>query len=445
LVKSFKTSILTIVIGFSRRFDGWARSFYSKEEHIRSLLNYGNVIVPEPTDEAWLDTVTSARKQFSSYEKVKSLKFYTELGKVSFESNSAAGFSYGGLKGPVNGPVHKRAIAQASAIVKSIRDGSTSIVEAIEQSVPDVAFTRTQLTYLAEKLKVRNVWGEHFAYILLEGLTAEPLMKFFSTKDEFYFIGQDPRIAVPELFRKHMLPEEWKYAFDWSQFDASVQPWEIDFAFDLLESMLEFDDLADATAFHFVREFFIYRKVAGPDGYIYFKRLGIPSGSYYTSLIGSIVNYNRIQYMFRRFTEQFPKLVKTQGDDSFIVCHTGQRIDLHHASQIVENEFNWRLNPDKCTEGRSSDEVSFLSRTIFGADNYRDPEKLELLALYPEYEITDPSISLYRVNSILEESEVNPGSLEFVREQLAEHYPMPSPDSIPKEFRKFKFVVKVAY
>lgn len=428
---------------YKRLFDNWARSYYSTEAHLSSLLAYNAPHVPAPTDDAWKQATSAVKEMFLGFGKIEAMDFLMDIKNVPYEESSSAGFAFGGPKGPRDGTTFKSALRQANALVLSLYEGSTTMDEAIRNSVPDIAFTRTQLTYLPDKLKVRNVWGEHFTYILLEGLFAYPLMQYFVTHDTFFHIGTDPRVSVPNLLRRLSLePDPYLYSFDWSSFDASVQLWEIDFAFDLLESMLNIPNEQTRVAFNFVRTLFKFRKIAGPDGNIYIKSLGVPSGSYFTILIDSIVNYVRILYIFYRFSKKAPRTIKTQGDDSIVLVHKGQRIDLAYVAHTLKESFGWTINPTKCGEGKTGSEVDFLSRTIFAGDNYRDDIKLQRLALFPEYPVDSGEISLFRVSSIIQESETKSEALEFVHDELQQRYRMPKIDDVPKEHRRFTYFVK---
>jgi len=411
---------------------------------MHSILEYDRLHNACPNDPAWLVTIKYMEDLFDSYSKVTAFNFDTQLKDVPFESDSSAGFAFGGLKGPPGEATHKRALGQANKLIRSLQEGETTIEEAIHNSVPDVGFTRTQLTYLPEKLKVRNVWGEHFSYILLEGLFAYPLMKFFSEYKTFIHIGEDPRISVPALLNRLVREESpYIYSLDWSNFDASVQRWEIELAFRLLERMLIFPNEVTRLTWMFVKELFMTRKVAAPDGNIYVKSLGVPSGSYFTMLIDSIVNFIRIMYIFKLFTKDFPREVETQGDDGIILAQIRQRLDLNYVAHYVKTKFNWILNPSKCGQGINMQELGFLSRTIFGSDNYRDATKLERLALYPEYEVTSGEISLFRVNSIIEESGTRSPALTFCRAKLKERFAMPTTEQVPRHFRtRFNLALK---
>lgn len=253
--------------------DGWSRSYYTREEHIKSVTNMAKGIrFPRPNDSSMKQTVLYCQELFRPLPKVKSLCFHTDLHLVPFENTSSAGIGMIGKKGADGN--HQKAISQAFATVKRCKREGIQIV--IEQSTPDAALTRTQLTKLSEKLKIRNVFGQAFQYILIEGLTASPLIEMFCREDTFLFIGKDPRVAVPTLLQDFTRKGGKLMTFDWSSFDTSVEPWEIIDAFDLLETLIEFPDNESRLAFEFSKIFFINRKTAAPNGKVYFKQRSVP-------------------------------------------------------------------------------------------------------------------------------------------------------------------------
>lgn len=377
---------------------------------------------------------------FDSFGKVRAMDFETELSEVPFESDSSAGFQLRSKKGEKGGDVHRRAIRQANALIRTIEgadDKPSALEEAILNSVPDVAFTRTQLTYVPDKLKVRNVWGQHFTYILLEGLFAHPLLQYFVENDTFLFIGKDPKVEVPNLLRSMGGHGRYYYGFDWSRFDAEVQSWEIELAFKLLERMLEIPNETTGICWSFVRTFFQIRKIAAPDMKVYFKFSGVPSGSYFTILIDSIINYIRVYYLILRWSSSPPLELYTQGDDSVCTISShAPRPNVVGISTTLKSSFGWTLNWDKSKEGRAADTVDFLSRTVLGADNYREPLKLERMALFTEYPVDFANVSTFRVKSILEESSVQPRSLVFTYEQLQNMHGIADEQDVPRQFRR---------
>jgi hypothetical protein len=412
------------------KLEGWSRSHYTVEGHMESIHRIQSTRrFHKPHDVAMAKTDEYCKQYFQSLGTVSSMDFHTQLKQVPFEPTSAAGIGIPGKKGD-DGNLLK-ATRQATATINNcLRNGVKSV---IDSSTPDMAYTRTQLTQLTAGIKVRNVFGEAFQYILLEGLTAYPLMEHFANHDTFFFVGLDPRKAVPELLEQLKRKCPKMMSIDWSAFDTSVEHWEINDAFDLLETMLTFPNLESRAAFEFSRIFLINRKLAAPDGNVYMKLKSVPSGSYYTMLIDSIVNWRRILYLHYKTYNTFPLDIKVQGDDSLIGCHNevtpeGLALAIPPASQ-------WILNPNKCPVGNTGSTVPFLQRYLKFGDQARDVDRVERLAMYPEYEITDPQISSFRARALWADCNYESNILSFATEYLEQKYGVP--ETVPSRYLNF--------
>lgn len=409
-------------------YEGFARSYYSKQGHLDSLLRYQSYHRwPRPTDDnSWIAVHAYCTDFFSHLPKTQALDFNTQLRQIRFEPSSSAGIGIPGKKGdPGN---LERAMGQATATMNSFMD---NVQQTIDNTAPDRAFTRTQLSFVTEKLKVRNIFGEAFQYILIEGVTAQPLLETFVSIDSFIFIGRDPRLFVPEVLEQAQRAGPKMISLDWSNFDAEVEDWEIDEAFELLLSMLTFPNHISRATFDFSRIFFINRKIAGPDGHIYFKHRGVPSGSFFTVLIDSIVNWRRILYMSHKWTGQFPAYMKVQGDDS-IISFKDKTVTPEGLSLSIPDQAPWTLNAFKCKQGESTQTVDFLQRHILWGDQGRDVSRVERLALYPEYEVTDKRISAFRARALWEDCNYQSRILGYATLYLEDKYGTPPGWLIPR-------------
>lgn len=392
-----------------QEIDGWARSFYTLEGHLASIALFRKPLIPEPTDSIWIDTKHETFAKISTiFDKVMSLRFEDELDNVPFESSSAAGYGYQGRKG--EGDNLKRAKRIANAMVRQFDEDieahgyDYAVNQIIEQSTPDVAFTRTQLARLPS-IKVRIVFGEAFHYILLEGLSASPLLAAFKSKDTFYFMGKDPTIYVPHILRQMADQPGWFICLDWKSFDATVQLWEIDHAFNCIESLIEFPTHLSYRAFQLVKESFKIRKLASPDGNLYIRQGGIPSGSYFTSIIGSIINYVRIHYICKKLNYGILS-IKVQGDDSIVRVASDGKPDIWQITDTC-TQFGWVLNPAKCMITDNSEDITFLGRSQLHQFNIRERLKVLRLMCFPEYEIDRPDISTTRIKMIARDAGFN--------------------------------------
>jgi hypothetical protein len=412
---------------------GWARSYYSLDFHVAAIEAYNLPKLPEPTDADWNQTkqyVSSIFKQFNTVESIS----YKDFDSVKWISSSSAGYGYVGHKG--DGENYRKAKRTAVTISELLNHNPAYATEAVVESTPDIAFTRTQLCQVKVKTKVRNVWGEAFHYVLLEGLFAQPLVEYFKTVNSFYFIGKNPLFSVPKLIEDTMCDKDYVYMFDWSNFDATVQEWEIRFAFQLLRSMLTFPSTVENHIWHLVTELFIYRKIASPHGKLYLKTQGIPSGSCFTNIIGSITNFIRIQYLFKRTTGDFVTAF-THGDDSLVGVNSHQYVQFK-TLEALASTLNWKLSAQKSSVSDKAEGVTFLSRTVREGQNYRDTITCLRMLLFPEYPVEDGKLSALRAKSILADSGTHSDLLFNITEYLiAEHGIL---DSLPDQFRPWDLV-----
>lgn len=426
----------------------WSKSYYTLSGHLESIHKYGTpkATVP-PSNASWAYIISSGKTYFSKLPRVTALSAKTDFDIVNYHQSTSAGYGYNDPtsehpthKGIPNGPNHKRAKRIASKIVHDTTTAHRNdnfrqyIDELPNNSTPDVSFTRTQLVE-RPLMKVRNVFGECFHYVLLEGLFAQPLIQTFMQIDSFYYIGADPLFDVPRYINQINEDDDPKYVtLDWSSFDATVHPYEIELAFDLIESMIIYPDQETELMFKYVRRLFLKRKLASPDGTIYMRFGGIPSGSYFTHIVDSIINWNRIRYLFHRIDVPIKSII-THGDDSLIVITA----TFHSLLPLVSEStpLGWILKPEKIALVPDKSELEFLGRSVRNGVNYRDPIKSFRLLVYTEYEVTDPQISIARLKSINNDSGLTLPHFEAVYHYLRGKYDDQNLP-LPRFFRKFK-------
>ena len=422
---------------YDQKLKGWARSFYTLEGHMQAIHAYSNPDTPISSlnETIYRATIDSLKNELSSLPIARAFDVLTELDKIHYEQSSAAGYNYIGPKGPLYGENHERAIRSARAVLWSaIRDEDGGPAYVLRNMVPDVGYTRTQLTNLQEKTKVRGVWGRAFHYILLEGSSARPLLERFLEHDTFYHIGEDSQLSVPKLMSKLSSECRWIYAIDWSAFDATVSRFEIEAAFEIMKGLIHFPNFDSEQAFELSRLLFTHKKIAAPDGHTYWIHKGIPSGSYFTSMAGSIINRLRIGYLWRLMFNREPKLCYTQGDDSLI--GDDELIQPERLAELAA-PLNWNINPNKTEYSRTPEFISFLGRTSRGGFNTRELEKCLRLLIFPEHPVPSGRISAYRARSINEDSGFTSDYIQTVARRLRRRYGIAEESEVPKMFKRY--------
>ncbi|KAK9892936.1 hypothetical protein WA026_022811 [Henosepilachna vigintioctopunctata] len=271
---------------------------------------------------------------------------------------------------------------------------------------PDVALTRTELGSL-DRPKIWNVWGKSFHNIILEGVNAFPLI------DEYQRWADSPIIPGMNLYK--ILPTIIRdilqdgnspstgICVDIESFDATPQKSMIYDAFDILRENITFSDAEGEQCWNYSKEFFVGTPVIMPDGLMWLKTLGIPSGSYFTQLIGSIINHLLITYIQLKIWTR-PFKLKVLGDDSaFGLPYNLGWPDLEKISAVAV-ELGFTIYPDKAIVAQRPEEMEFLGHVVRGLRIHLDIGKLLRLALFPEYTVTSPDMSIARVEELLIDS-----------------------------------------
>lgn len=210
----------------------------------------------------------------------------------------------------------------------------------------------------------------------------------------------------------------------------------IDDAFNIIRENIEFTDIEGQMSFEFSKEFFISTPILMPDGRMWLKKLGIPSGSYYTQIIGSVINhilicFIQLKYWGRTFT------TKVLGDDSaFGIPYKYGMPDVQRLSEIGR-ELDFTIHPQKVVVATRPDEMEFLGHVARGIRVDRDTVKMLRLALYTEYPVRSPNESIARMKGLLVDSALNNWPLLNLIEFMQALYDAEGGSSYPSETKNW--------
>ena len=241
-----------------------------------------------------------------------------------------------------------------------------------------VAYHRVQ--HGSDGPKNRLVWGYPQSMTLVEARFARPLIdKFLEIRSPMAF----------GLHKQHLYsrlrPVEnsgLRYSLDFSGFDASIAPELIARAFSILETWFETDQ-ENQTYWDLIKRYFIHTPILMPDGYVYQKHKGVPSGSYFTQMIDSIVNYFALQYCFIRESGKalVERKVLVLGDDSAVGHDT--HMPLVRVSQLMK-ELGLVINVEKSSISREGQYVEFLGHKWVDGLMDRDAHEVAMRMALPE-------------------------------------------------------------
>lgn len=286
-------------------------------------------------------------------------------------------------------------------IFKKWRDAKNTAIRVGSFEKPILPGVRTQCSGAFDeegnfthtcKHKARLVSMVDLMVILAELKFAKPFQKVLGNK-EFYAGAKDPH-GIGSIIWDCRVRFANYLSLDYSRFDQSISSWLIEDAFSVIKSCFQGLSDEDELLWDIVVRDFIQKNFVTPSGYLHSKK-GVPSGSMFTQIIDSLVNWIMIT------TYLYSKGVKGQmlimGDDNLLfVDHIITADDI--ASYLKKN-FGVIVNPDKTTVGSTSRDPEFLSRTWTRHGQWRDPNVLISKLLYPErrrsYDGFSPEIVLY--------------------------------------------------
>jgi len=238
------------------------------------------------------------------------------------------------------------------------------------------AFVRSHLTKDVDK--VRAVWGYPLNMALGEAVFAVPLIEAYQ-EDSNNPLAYGYETAIGGMKRIINESQHCKFfsGIDFKGFDKSVQADLIYIAFDILMRNIDFVNYrdygkADASRmmrmWDYIVSYFINTPIRLCTGERYQKSNGVASGSYFTQMIDSVVNYILITWIYLEQTGSPPKYLKVMGDDS--LAGGDFQIDLDWGADIVAR-VGMRLNVNKSGVSRDINRLKFLGFEI----NYGEPLK----------------------------------------------------------------------
>lgn len=247
---------------------------------------------------------------------------------------------------------------------------------------PCIAYKRTQLGG-----KTRLVWGYPLEMTIMESRFARPLIKHFLGYQTTMAFGQSKFNLGARVERINQSYGQ-TYGLDFSKFDSTVPRRLIHVAFSILSTWFSPEDL-ERYGWSQIVKYFVYTPIVMPNGKLYTgKRHGVPSGSYFTQMIDSIVN-TLIQFWLSNelgYSLSWENLL-VLGDD--VLISIPKEVDLTSISEKLLT-IGMVMHPDKTKK-----EAHFLGATWRKGIPYRDTHELLKKMVYPENYRKYPSQDRY--------------------------------------------------
>nr|AOO52902.1 putative RNA-dependent RNA polymerase [Purpureocillium lilacinum nonsegmented virus 1] len=202
------------------------------------------------------------------------------------------GRAYPGVLSSRVGSNRKQVFASCVEIAKR------EYAEAKQRFEPDLSFwvcggrgKPSQRVQPGDRLKSRLILMPETPSAILESAFAQPFTDMLKAVGGDIMIGSS---MTDRGFRRVLSPIEDALhvkAFDWSGFDSRVREDMIVAAFGVVRACFKGDDeMLDNVFMRFISHFLV-KRVVTPGGWVYTLANGVPSGSPFTSIIDSLVNW----------------------------------------------------------------------------------------------------------------------------------------------------------
>lgn len=248
------------------------------------------------------------------------------------------------------------------------------------QKAPDPCTCYHRVQHGVEGPKNRMVWGYPQSVTIAEAAFARPLIEHFKGVRNPMAMGRRRVKVAAKLAQIQNC--YYKYGLDFSKFDSSVSAKLVRMAFMILQNLLDLSE-SDLRAFLKVEGYFINTPILMPDGEIYKKKKGVPSGSYFTQMIDSIINYFVTQYVVIKLHGEAIRddYICVLGDDSmFSYPKRLEKDDLVREFEAI----GMHLNPEKSEFSFGGRRMHFLGHEWKHGIVDRDPVDIAKRIAFPE-------------------------------------------------------------
>ncbi|QTC11257.1 RNA-dependent RNA polymerase [Metarhizium brunneum partitivirus 2] len=344
-------------------------------------------------------SIKKAFKAFKLPYKREPLDWH-EVGQFLRRDTSAGSTFMGSKKGDVMEEIYHEARWLGHRMKQ---DGKKSFDPTKMRFPPCLAGQRGGMSEVDDP-KTRLVWIYPAEMLVVEGFYAPLMYRDFMNDPKSPMLNGKSAQRLYTEWCCHLREGETLYGLDFSSFDTKVPAWLIKVAFNVLRQNINFETFEgkpvskrDAQKWRNVWDamiwYFINTPILMPDGRMFRKFRGVPSGSWWTQMIDSVVNHILIDYLADCQKVEIRNL-RVLGDDS--AMRSSDQFDLETAQQDCE-PLGMILKPEKCDKTKDPSDFKLLGTKYRDGRVYRATDEWFKLALYPESSVFTLDISFTRL------------------------------------------------
>jgi len=396
-LKKYDPELYESLYGFTRTGEGLDGMYKSLHKYDKPVPRFTDLDSNQRS--CMKRAIAKARDAFKLPNKYQPLDWH-EVGQ-HFRHDTSAGVSFPGKK---KGEVLDQVYTEARWLGHRLKQGGKEKFDPRMTRIPPcLAGARGHLSP-TDDVKTRLVWIYPAEMLVVEGLYAPMLYKqYMALPDGPMLLGKSSQRLFTEWMCNYQ-EGEILHGLDFSGFDQGVPPYLIHAAFDILHEQIDWLNWRGKPTSKRSRQkwrnvwdglvwYFIHTAILMPDGRMFRKKLGVPSGSWFTQLIDSIVNYILVEYLGACQNVTLKK-TKVLGDDS--VSRAAYALDLQQAA-VDSAPVGMTLHPEKCELTKDPCEFKLLGFKYRGGHPHRPDQDWFKMALYPENVPPDIQTSLTRL------------------------------------------------
>lgn len=396
-LKEFSRDTYDRIYGFTRRPEGTLGMYKSLAKFDVDRKDFS--CLNRVQRRCMIAAISKARKAFKLPWKQEPLDWH-QIGQF-LRRDTAAGVSFmGQKKGEVMEDIYHRTRWLAHRMKQ---DGTSRFDPRHTRFPPCLAGQRGGMSEAADP-KTRLVWIYPAEMLTVEGQYA-PRM--------YHAYMKDPHSPMLNGKSSQRLYTEWTcglregevlHGLDFKSFDTKVPNWLIRVAFDILRANVDFEMWNGTRVTKRERQkwrnvwdgmvhYFIHTPILMPDGRMFRKSGGVPSGSWWTQMVDSVVNYILVEYLTACQNLEI-RTLRVLGDDSGF--RAPRSLCLDTAARDVA-AVQMILSTDKCEITQDPNEFKLLGTTYKDMHAHRTTDEWFKLALYPESGVRTLDVSLSRL------------------------------------------------